>query len=129
MTAPNPAPPNLVAGPSAYFSNPGGMDIMSDNSSLLIADTGYGCIRRVDLASLVVTRWAGNCSSASIYADGPSSNATFLRPTALAITLDRGAVYVVDNSTTLRQITVTSGGWAIFSFGFFVLLGCLLRLH
>ena len=86
------------------------MDVMSDNSALLIADAGFGCIRRIDLASLYVSLWAGTCSSTSSYADGPNTTATFLKPTTLAITLDRGAVYVVDDSRTIRQIAVNSGG-------------------
>ena len=113
-------------GATASFNGPEGLAINSNGSSpgttLLVADTLNHTVRRVVIATGVVTTLAGTAGSGS-FADGLGTLARFTRPTGIA--LDSASnLYVADNANQLiRRGTVatapaiTSANNATFSLG------------
>ena len=114
-TGPTTSPPDSIAGSAAYFNNPVGMDITADSSSLLIADTDFGCIRRVGLnGSYPVTRWLGVCSSNNAtYRDGAASAASFRRPLSLSIARDNSNAFVIDG-LDIRRVIINPDGERVY---------------
>ena len=110
-TGPTTAPPDSIDGSAAFFNSPVGMDITADSSSLLIADTDFGCIRRVGLkGSYPVTRWLGVCSSSNAtYRDGAAAAASFRRPLSLSIARDNSNVFVIDG-LDIRRVVINPDG-------------------
>ena len=93
-------------GAAARFSSPAG--ITTDGVNLYVADTINSRIRKVMLATGVVTTLAG---SAPGIADGVGTAAAFAFPSG--ITTDGASLYVADtNVQTIRKITPTSGNLA-----------------
>ena len=90
-------------GAAARFSMPAG--ITTDGVNLYVADTLNSRIRKIVLATSVVTTLAG---SAPGIADGVGTAAAFVFPSG--ITTDGASLYVADtNVQTIRKITPTSG--------------------
>jgi sugar lactone lactonase YvrE len=92
-------------GPAARFDNPIG--ITTDGTSLYVADYNSHTIRKVVIASRVVTTLAGTAGSSGI-ADGTGSAARFFNPDG--ITTDGTNLYVVDhNNHTIRKVVILTG--------------------
>jgi hypothetical protein len=83
----------------ARFNRPNGIAVMRDGS-LLIADSGNACIRR--LKDGVVSTFSGKAGEHTAV-DGPSETARFADPRAIAIDKD-GQIYVADFGIGLRRI-------------------------
>jgi NHL repeat len=94
-------PPGYRDGPAgaARFNRPGGIIVMSDGS-LLVADAGNHCVRRIDGG--LVSTYAGEAARAGS-ADGKLDVATFQDPVAIASD-GRGAQYVADFGVGIRKI-------------------------
>lgn len=79
-------------GTSARFNRPYGI-ALAPNGTLIVADSGNNRIRRVDLATGVVSTVAGSGEDGA--ADGAVASATFDSPQDVAVALD-GSIYVAD---------------------------------
>src|SRR6185503_10849242 len=85
----------------AQFSSPSGLAIAPDGT-LIVADTGNNCIRRVPIRGETSTI-AGNGKPG--YADGPAREAQFNGPIGVAVDT-RGNIYVADSyNDRIRMIT------------------------
>lgn len=92
-------------GVAARFNGPD--DVTTDGTNLYIADTGNHLIRKVELASGVVSTVAG---AANMYGstDGVATAASFASPKA--ITTDGTNLFVSDSSNhTIRKIVIATG--------------------
>jgi hypothetical protein len=94
-------------GTAATFNGPTG--IVTDGTNLYVADTGNHMIRKIVIASKVVTTLAGTAGTAG-NANGTGTGATFNSPTGLALDTTSGVLYVSDqNHTKIRKIVISSG--------------------
>ena len=85
----------------AQFNSPSGLAIAPDGT-LIVADTGNNCIRRVPVRGETSTV-AGNGKPG--YADGPAQQAQFNGPMGVAVDT-RGNIYVADSyNDRIRMIT------------------------
>ncbi|MEN6320944.1 MAG: hypothetical protein ABFD82_19590 [Syntrophaceae bacterium] len=92
-------------GLAARFYNPSG--IATDGTNLYVADTGNNTIRKIVIATGVVTTIAGSAGSYGLD-NGTGSAARFNNP--YGITTDGTNLYVVDTSNnTIRKIVITTG--------------------
>jgi sugar lactone lactonase YvrE len=91
-------------GTAAQFALPAG--IAADGENLYVADSGNHRIRKIVIASGVVTTLAGDGTAG--YADGRGAAAQFNRPGGVAV--DGGVLYVADqNNHRIRKIVIASG--------------------
>jgi sugar lactone lactonase YvrE len=91
-------------GAAASFNRP--QDITADGTHLYVADTGNNKIRKIEIATGVVTTLAGSNSSGS--ADGTGAAASFSSPRG--ITTDSTHLYVTDTSShKIRKIVIATG--------------------
>jgi len=93
-------------GTSASFSNPRGIAIDSNGTNLYVADTAGYTIRKIVIATGVVTTIAG--SSTSGYNDANGTSARFTNPYGIAVGTD-GTVYVTEQSNQLIRKISPSG--------------------
>jgi sugar lactone lactonase YvrE len=92
-------------GVSARFFNPGG--ITTDGINLYVADTYNHTIRKVVIASGLVTTLAGSAGVADSV-DGTGSSARFYNP--FGITTDGTNLYVTDSTNrTIRKVVIATG--------------------
>ncbi|NBO71901.1 hypothetical protein EBV26_15705, partial [bacterium] len=92
-------------GSAADFSSPEGIVVDSNATNLYIADTGNHRIRKIVIATGVVTTVAG--TGVAGFADGAGNAATFSSPKNLDITAD-GTIYVADfGNKKIRIISPT----------------------
>ncbi len=92
-------------GTSASFNNPSGM--ASDGANLYLADYGNHRIRKIVIATGVVTTLAGNGSAG--FQDGTGTSASFYYPRSVALD-GAGNLYVADgNNNRIRKIVVATG--------------------
>jgi len=90
-------------GAAAQFNNPGA--ITTDGTNLYVLDELSCLVRKIDIASAVVTTLAGGVCG---YGDGTGAAARFNLP--VGITTDGTNLYVADtNSQTIRQIVIATG--------------------
>ena len=90
-----------AVGANARFNNPTGICI-DKAGNIYVADTGNNAIRKIDTNS-VVTTIAGTSSLNPGSLDGVGINASFYKPTGIAIDGD-GIIYVADNlNNTIRR--------------------------
>ncbi len=104
----------FVDGPAekALFFAPAGLAVAADGS-LLVADTGNHCVRRITPAGLVTT-YAGSAAERDDlgrplggYRDGPAGDARFCYPVGIAVDR-RGFAYVADTGNSgIRCISPT----------------------
>ena len=88
----------------ASFDSPAG--ITTDGTFLYVADTENNAIREINIASGVVTTFAGSGNAG--YQDGFGTSASFSRPTG--ITTDGTSLYVSDTgNNVIRQISIATG--------------------
>ena len=93
-------------GAGARFTNPVG--VVSDGTNLYVADTNDNKIRKIVIATGVVTTLAGSPTNAAGAADGAGAVATFNSP--YGITTDGTNLYVADaNNNKIRQIVIATG--------------------
>ena len=92
-------------GTTAKFNTPAG--IATDGTSLFIADSGNHTIRKVDIATGVVTTFAGTAGSSGS-ADGTGTAAKFNTPTGL--TMDSSGNLYVTDQWYLKIRKITSAG-------------------
>jgi hypothetical protein len=93
-----------ITGTLATFTSPYG--IATDGANLYVADSGNNIIRKVVIASGVVTTLAGSGAVGS--ADGTGSAASFSYPQG--ITTDGINLYVSDtHNSTIRQVVIATG--------------------
>jgi hypothetical protein len=91
-----------ATGTAASFNNPHG--ITTDGTHLYVADYSNFKIRKIEIATGIVTTMAGSGISGSV--DGVSSIATFAAPSD--ITTDGNNLYVSDNNK-IRKININTG--------------------
>ena len=92
-------------GTAARFAGP--MGITTDGTNLYVADTSNYTIRKIVIATGVVTTLAGNAGTSG-HADGTGTAATFYQ--AFGITTDGANLYVADaSSATIRKIVIATG--------------------
>lgn len=81
--------------------------IAASGHTLYVADTGWGVIRSIDLASGIENLVAGNGNTGSLGDGGPARAAEIHVPKAMAIS-PSGDLYFTDGPT-LRRVALTSG--------------------
>jgi sugar lactone lactonase YvrE len=92
-------------GPSARFNNPYG--ITTDETNLYVADSGNHTIRKVVIATGVVTTLAGTAGSSGS-TDNTGTSARFNNPNG--ITTDGTNLYVADSGNhTIRKVVIATG--------------------
>lgn len=92
----------------AKFHNPMGVAISSDGVFALMTDGNNHRVRRIALASGVVTTLAGSGLSSS--ADGIGTMASFSSPMGICISLDASFALVTDySSARVRRIEIATG--------------------
>ncbi len=97
-----------ATGTSAIFNCPSAVAISPDGTFALVTDGGNNRVRRVMIASGVVTTLAG--SGATGFADGASSSASFNNPFSIAISPDASYALISDmGNNRLRHIVMASG--------------------
>ena len=91
-------------GTAARFNQPSGVAV--DNSgNLYVADSGNNQIRKVVIATGVVTTFAGSTLAGAGGSDGTGNVALFSRPRGIAVD-GAGNIYVADaDNNTIRKIT------------------------
>lgn len=96
-----------AVGAAAYFDFPAGL--ATDGTNLYVADMNDNNIRKVEVATQIVSTVAGwHLSTGSGVADGTGSSARFYRP--MGITTDGTNLYVSDtNNHTIRKIVISTG--------------------
>ena len=92
-------------GTTARFNNPYGITI--DGTSLYVADSGNYTIRKIVIASRMVTTLAGTAGEYGS-TDGTGTTARFNNP--YGITTDETNLYVADSgNNTIRKIVIATG--------------------
>lgn len=93
------------AGTDAVFNSPYGVRLVAPGS-LVVADAGNNCLRKVDAATRAVTAFAGLCDSTqSGFADGAGTWARFNYPMGLAAAAS-GELFVADlQSGAVRAVS------------------------
>jgi sugar lactone lactonase YvrE len=90
---------------AARFNNPQG--ITTDGRNLYVADSGNNTIRKIEIATEVVTTLAGSAGNAGL-ADGTGAAARFNNPKG--ITTDGANLYVADSgNNVIRKIEISTG--------------------
>ena len=87
---------------TAQFNCPTDVCVAPDGS-LLVVDQGNHCIRRVDLEKGKVTTWAGALVEG--FENGPSTQAKFKSPVAIAIDVDNGVLVADQKNHVIRKIS------------------------
>ena len=92
----------------AQFRNPWGVAISSDGVFALVVDFNNARVRRVTMATGIVTTLAGSGTTSSV--DGIGALATFSNPTGVSISRDTSFALVTDWwSHRVRRIEIATG--------------------
>ncbi len=103
-------------GTSATFNEPSGVAISFDGVFALVADANNNRVRRVTLATGVVTTLAGSSSDSAPFADGTGSAASFSYPSGVSTSPDASFALVVDTfNNRVRHIVVATGEVTTFA--------------
>ena len=98
-----------AVGASARFSSPSGVALSPAGDFALVADTGNHTIRRIDVATGVVTTLAGSAGTPGS-ANGAGSVARFSSPRGVALRGDGAVALVADTGNHLiRRLDVATG--------------------
>jgi len=90
---------------SAQFNLPRGIDTDSQGN-VFVADTGNNVIRKIDIATGLVSTFAGSPSKTPGYIDGTGTNAVFNGPQGISIDKSTDDIYVADtNNNRIRKIS------------------------
>ena len=97
------------AAAAAQLNTPTGVAVTADDATVYIADRANNRIRKVDVASRIITTVAGT-GSAGFNGDGGAATSAVLNlPIDVAVDGD-GNVYIADlNNHRIRKVTVTTG--------------------
>ncbi|MGH9415674.1 MAG: hypothetical protein ACRD01_03520 [Terriglobales bacterium] len=96
-------------GPEASFYKPGGLAWDQANNILYIADTGNAEIRKLDLATDIVSTIAGSHAQAA-YVNGTFAAARFNHPYGILVSPDGTKLYVADTGNdAIRLIDLSAG--------------------
>jgi len=97
-------------GAAATFSGPKGLAIDSSGTNLYVSTRNGNNIRRIVIATGVVTTLAGSTAGTAGSADGTGTAATFSNPGGLAIDSSGTNLYVAETSNhTIRRIVIATG--------------------
>ncbi len=97
-------------GAAATFNQPGGLVIDSSGTNLYVSTRGGNNIRRIVIATGVVTTLAGSTAGTAGSVDGTGTAARFNRPTGLAIDSSGTNLYVAERTNhTIRRIVIATG--------------------
>jgi hypothetical protein len=96
----------------ALFNSPTGVAVW--DRSVFVADTGNHCIRRIDL-DLKRTYTVAGIPGNEGFLDGDGVAALFSNPSSLGIDASTGTLFVLDNDTRVRRLTIATEGWRIFT--------------
>jgi DNA-binding beta-propeller fold protein YncE len=101
-------------GTLATFNTPRGLCISTDDLSLYIGDTLNHMIRKVDIATGVVTTVAG--SGQASFLDGTGSLASFNEPHGVSLDSTNTKLWVADRvNNRIRQIVISTGVVSTFA--------------
>jgi sugar lactone lactonase YvrE len=100
------------AGATARFTTPTGIALSADGQSLYVADFVNNRIRRIDLATLKVSTFAGSGESGNL--DGTPAQASFNGPIGIAVDAD-GTLYVSEFIGNLIRRVDTAGNVSTFA--------------
>ncbi len=97
------------AAAAAQLNTPTGVAVTADDATVYIADRANNRIRKVDVATRIITTFAGT-GSAGFNGDGGAATAAVLNlPIGVAVDGD-GNVYIADlNNHRIRKVTVATG--------------------
>jgi len=96
---------------SARLNQPAGLAFDSARNLLYIADSGQNVVRRIDLATNVITTVAGNGNTTGNFAGdgGPATSAQLAFPTGIALN-PAGDLFISDTfNARVRMVSVSSG--------------------
>jgi sugar lactone lactonase YvrE len=94
-------------GPAALFNTPSGITLSSDGTTLYVADTANNTIRKVALATGLVSTLAGKAGTSGT-SDGSGTAAQFHFPAG--IVTDGTNLYVTDRyNNTIRKVVIATG--------------------
>ncbi len=95
-------------GAGAQFNGPMGIAVDPSGNFLYVADFNNHCIRRVVIASGVVSTIAGNGSAG--FVEDVGVNARFSAPTSVGVESTTGNLYVTDSGNfRIRKINISTG--------------------
>jgi sugar lactone lactonase YvrE len=93
-------------GTSASFNSPNG--IATDGTNLYVTDPGNNAIRKIVIATEIVTTLAG--AGTSGFNNGTGTSASFKSPNGITISSDGTTLYVADtNNNAIREIVIATG--------------------
>ena len=96
-----------ATGTSAKFNNP--TDLVSDGTNLYVTDRDNNTIRKIVIATGVVTTLAGTAGTTGS-TDATGSSASFNKPYRLVIDSSNSNLYLTDKENhTIRKIVISSG--------------------
>ncbi len=99
-----------ATGTLARFNAPHGLAVDSSGTNLYVADKNNHNIRRIVIATGVVTTLAGSTTGVAGNADGTGTAATFNTPTGIAIDSSSTNLYVATRSgNNIRKIVIATG--------------------
>ncbi len=93
-------------GTAAVFDEPRGLAITSDGSLLFVTDCRGANIRRINLATLAVTTYAGGVATG--FADGTGEEVLFYNPDGIAVSRDSSQLFIADNWNSMIRRVVAS---------------------
>lgn len=93
---------------TARLQHPLGIAYDAANGTLCIADTFNNRVKRLDVATGIVTTWLG--SGAPALHDGVGTDAALFEPNGLHMHVSDGALYIADtNNHAIRRADLTTG--------------------
>jgi hypothetical protein len=95
-------------GPLARFDNPRGLALSSCGRFVLVADSGNHCIRRLDLATGVVTTVCGRVHAGAGVAghiDGPAGSALLSSPVSICLCADGSYAIADSGNHSVRRLS------------------------
>jgi DNA-binding beta-propeller fold protein YncE len=103
----------FIGGPatSAHLNGPTAVKVDSVNNLMYIADYFSSSIRVVDLASKIITQFAGISGSSGFSGDGTQANSAYLSyPNDLAVDSAHDVVYIADSANDRVRVVDTDTG-------------------
>ena len=95
----------------ALFNSPTGIAVF--NQSVFISDTANQCIRRIDLNMQRTSTYAGVPGTRG-FLDGDGTAALFSNPASMGVDSTTGTLFVLDNETKIRMLTLAHNGLRTF---------------